>query len=277
MSNTYNILVDLDALLDTRLATAIELAPDVCNELMVTNEDGLSWWTRPHDHFDDPKSPIQIPGYKAAWESRTEEILPKSLVTNLMYFIREQTLEVLDGQYGKASLDLVDYAHSHIDINIYPYELPDKVQDRIAEMVKRQCAMGTTAKCVRFPHKVLNPDYLESGYKIYFLYEFSSWVHNFEAQMLQSQLPTDNLYFVPSLLHDNTLDTIEDLDDDIEDFRFDKQMALKLALSRFINYEPLPVMLFSIYNASYAEQFRHEMMGLRKEMRERRMSDHGAR
>lgn len=274
MAKTYNILVDLDSLLDTRLAIATELDPVTCNDLMVVNDEGLSWWTREHDHFDHVKSPIRIDGYKERWDNRDASVLPKSLMTNLLLFIREQTLEILEGQFGNGSLDLVDYTCSNVDINIYPYTLSESVSSRIAEMVKRQCALGTTTRCVAIPHDRLTPDYLESGYKAYFLYDFSNWIHNFSGQMVQSTLPRDTMFFVPSVLHDNTLDTIEESDDAVEQHRFDKQMALKLALARFIHYEPLPVMLFSIFHTGYMETFKHEMKLLKDEIRDRRVNDY---
>lgn len=53
MTKTYNILVDLDALLDTRLAIAIEL-DSAAIEPTLAKDAPVSWWHRTHDHFDHP-------------------------------------------------------------------------------------------------------------------------------------------------------------------------------------------------------------------------------
>lgn len=273
MTKTYNILVDIDALLDTRLTIAIDANEKAAAATL--SPDALhSWWTRPHDHFDHPSSDIRIDDYKALWDARDATVLPKSLMTNMLFYLREHTLEILDGQFGRSGLDIVEYVRSHVDINTYPYTLDPVDEQRLSDVVRADLAMGSTVRCVHIPHSKLSPAYLSEAYQDYILYDFSSWVHNFERELVRSKLPGSCTMLVPSLLHDNTLDTIEDLDDDATAIGYDKQMALKVALSMFIQYEPLPTMLFSVFHQGFMENFRTEMLSIRKELRDRREADY---
>lgn len=273
MTKTYNILVDLDALLDTRLAIAIEL-DSAAIEPTLAKDAPVSWWHRTHDHFDHPSSPIRIDGYRDRWLARTADDLPKSLMSNMLYYLREHTLEILDGQFGRTGLDVVQYAKSRVDINTWPYHVDPKDQQRLCDVVRRSLAIGSEVRCVHRAPNTLTPSYLDQTYKDYILYDFSTWIHHWETEMVRAQLPISTTILAPALLHDNTLDTNEEIDKEIEALGFDKQMALKLALSGFIQYEPLPVMLYSAFHQGYMEVFNHEMAELRKELRDRRMNDH---
>ena len=267
---TYNILIDIDCLLDTRIPIAMGIDKSAVEK--VTGA-GYEWWRRPHDFFDNENSPIHIPGYKEAWDNRDVSVLPDSLLTNLVFFLKEMTEELKSAQFGKGSLDKIDYDNIRLDINMYPYkELSKEERDSICEAVKYYCAVGTLVTHCYKPHNQITPAMLGDNYKAYFVYEFGNWFHNYHEEVITTIRPYPVSIYAPDIAYDNVnVSDIDDIDEELRKHKINPHSTLKLALSMFIFYEPLPIMLFSMFNVNLVTQFQKEMDDIKEEIHQRRV------
>lgn len=261
--NKFNVLIDLDCLLDTRVPVAMDLNKDA---IAKATGKSLDWWNRDSDLFYRTDHQIHIPGYKEAWEQRTNEILPRSLMTNLVYFLNEYTSDIKSGQFGKGSLEKMDIVNTHIDINIYPYNgLAQEERVAICEAVQKYCVVGTTVSAVYLAPNAITPARLEDCYKSYYVYEFGKWIRNYHRELITTTKPYLVQVFAPAIKYDDVEMPPED-DNDISEYNIDPHTTLKLALSTFIHYEPLPVMLFSMFHRGMVEAFQGQMTDLKQEV-----------
>lgn len=163
-------LVDLDALLDTRLGVLASLSHEAFAEVIrnpeyaVREDDDLS-------RFTDKVTREQ---FLDAWKNRNEECLLSSYITNILHEIKRLTFEV--AEVALKEKDPRMSGDCYVDINYYGYKLSKEVTDELCLQVSKWCYPGTTVKAVDIHPAWIRLAYLEQNYTHYFVYSMKAWL-----------------------------------------------------------------------------------------------------
>lgn len=105
-----NVCIDIDSLLDTRLALLYAISPATCRKLISTN----AYQTRVKDEFDKIAYNVFTPLYK----ERGKGILKMALQTGMFKLLKQHYGDIVTDEQS-----LLDNTRPTIYINTYPYEL----------------------------------------------------------------------------------------------------------------------------------------------------------
>lgn len=196
MSNEFqssNILVDLDSILDTRLATLQRLGTDA-----VQNALNNDYFTRIADEFENID-------FKAEYAKRDHKTLYQALVTPIISVINEftqQTLTALVGSPFRRQPKLL--------LNIYPYQLDDQQTQAIVQGLAKVTLNTIDIEVVNLNPEEITPIYVKHNLAVMILYDYCQWldIHSQNKNFLETQCPQVRLV-VPLLLRSkNVIDTI---------------------------------------------------------------------
>lgn len=159
--------VELDAILDTRLATAALINQQAAVDLMNRNygyrlSDEMSLFTT---HLTDDQ-------FRAAYAKRDVTTLmaarPTRIFTRLGEWIGKLEAEQDQGSPRVSAIE--------VEINVYPYELTDEERLLIAGAVYSQLSTSVRVVCVSIPLAKLTTEYIaDAQYTALFLYNYQSW------------------------------------------------------------------------------------------------------
>lgn len=164
-----NILIELDALLDTVAATVRKLYPDIVDDLL----NNKAYRTRVDDNLSEVDPRIDALTFANAYSKRDIETLDFASSSLMIGYVRKLLAEiqlVIDGNNP-----VIRAANIHI--NIYPYELDEERAELI--MLAISAALGLTEKAVavRLTPGEINSKFIkESGISTYILYDLNTWV-----------------------------------------------------------------------------------------------------
>lgn len=166
------ILIDLDAILDTRLGIINKLQPELLERVAESSEYRL----RKRDSFD------WVPGLQSsklidAWKNRDSELLPYSTMSLLMAVELTNHLlewdEIIMGNSPTVS-------KVSILVNMHPYDdLPDEVKDKICYAIALRLGVNdpSDVKAVTWATESISLKELEKNSVVsYFVYDFDNWI-----------------------------------------------------------------------------------------------------
>lgn len=164
----HNILIDLDVLLDTRIATLVRLNPEEAIRLL---EGGYS--TRVTDDLSNMNSVITNELYKTAYDTRDVETLKISRMTNYIFELAV-LIKQLTENLAKDNTRVLDPC---VVINYYPYkELEDETLQQIVYAVEQYITEAITVKSVYLAPEELDLKALKAADVLtYITYDFQGW------------------------------------------------------------------------------------------------------
>lgn len=171
MSN--KVYVELDALLDTRLAVMNSIDPQAAVAMVRAEE----YYTRLSDDFSKLTG-VAHETYQAAWESRDEEALRHSIKTHMPLMLSE-LMNRLEVQEENAP-----YAEElALEVNIWPYKnLSDAERDTLQLAVLAHAGIQTIPTIVCMNPKDLTPRKIKAEYSGLIMYNLRDWLqHHVEA------------------------------------------------------------------------------------------------
>lgn len=164
----FRILIDLDALIDTRLGLVRKLYPDVADDL----KKNKAYRMRKDDqlHRIDPR--IDPVDYTFEYAKRDIELLDtsfSSLMIGYMHKLIEKLQFVINGNNPMIQ-------DAKIVINTYPYNLEDEQAKLIALATSTAIGLSSVVDTAYLPHKDVTLDFLEQNqFMAYILYDFNAW------------------------------------------------------------------------------------------------------
>lgn len=192
------ILVELDALLDTRLGAMNIFSPSV-SALMV---EDTKYYSRIIDDFDR-----YGPGTTMMWRSvygdRDVEVLARSFPTCIPAMVGEFVREL----YAKA-MDNPVWHGADVVINTFPYDLPesdceeivDAVREMIVPMDGDKYAYDPVIKTTRISHHDLSIDAIRENWEMVVMYNFHEWFEaNATSLLAATRGASLSSMFVPAL------------------------------------------------------------------------------
>lgn len=161
------LLVELDALLDTRLATVSMVNPDAAIAVMddTYRERQFDVFSYLYPEFDDA-------AYLQRYARRNWETLKNARPT-VMAFILAGICQRMGAEIATGSPTLTS---AEVHINCYPYDLTGEEQDLICVAVQKRCGFDIRVTAVFIPHYELNTHRIAGDeYSALILYNFKDW------------------------------------------------------------------------------------------------------
>lgn len=187
------LMVELDALQDTRIATLAILNPSYASKVLSGN------YTRRHSdefHLDAPG--LTEEAYKEAYAKRDVTTLQNSLPTPVVFLLSDTVKDI--------ERDIIIghpvYNDVVVDVNTYPYQLTAEEQYLIADAVKENSSLVCKVQCVYIPYKTLTTEYIRNAeYGALIIYNFRQWLYeSLEGYSDKPNGVPDVSLIVPALL-----------------------------------------------------------------------------
>lgn len=225
------IYVELDALLDTRIAT-IAMLDGAAAERAIMNP---AYHTRDQDLFHDICG-IDDELYKAAYEMRDVETLKHATLTHFPLLLTQIVREV------EEQATLVPLPDSfHLEVNLWPYQLNEEERNLIELAVQRHSGLQTMVQSVFIPPHELMPAMIKERYPIVIMYNFNQWLAIQPSLFTHSKLP-QTTFIAPRIHHDAPVD---ETSPELKDFVIhDPYLRTAKFLSIFMNLEFVPIQEF---------------------------------
>lgn len=225
------ILVDMDALLDTRLGVLMQMDH---GETALT----LGYRTRTSDRWAEMGLTVDQADYDRRYQARDVMTLAASRPTNVAYLLNQIT-EYL----SQLRLNAPMYETCEVIINTYPYHLDDETQKAICLSVGSWISMESSVSCIRRSAREVSPSWLLENAEGYVVYDFNHWLTQNEKALGSTRLPR-NLILAPSLYWNETPESDQVEVDELG--KVNPFAALELALVEYLGLHFQPVAYFSL-------------------------------
>ena len=193
----HRLLVSLDALLDTRIASLSLVNQEWAKQLVRTD-----YTRRISDELQYIFSDIDIHLYREKYRNRNVETLMNAIPTQLS-FILEGVIATAELESAKENPEFEDL---ELEINYYPYnDLTSEELEELSVAISARAGLYVTPKMVYIPYEVLTFDKIEvEKWSTIVLYDFEDWwlsiSKNFDTNTKHIKgVPSVNL-IVPALI-----------------------------------------------------------------------------
>lgn len=184
------VLVELDSLLDTRIATVARMN----SAAAVIMLDGR-YQERDIDDFKVlTNGLIDNEAFDKQYSERDRETLKLARLTNiikLIQFIVRETEIQKETEPFTNSLS--------IDVNLYPYILDSHEKELIVDMLTFYVGVEVYVSTVFYPLDAITPSFIKDKYSAVIIYQFNKWFELHAKELNNIMIPR-NMIFAPALL-----------------------------------------------------------------------------
>ena len=186
-----NLLIDLEALLDTRFGLIYQRYPKKFRKLQV-GEFCERNHNRIWEYVDDTEK-----GWLQQWGKRDQATIESSRPTNLLINLKE----IIASKYvvGKTSP-----LHSPLAlfINTWPYRFDSAVLEEIVDAIREWTFPDVQIKAVFHAPETLTPELIKNTYQALFMYNWVGWMELHRDALMETKLPRV-VFNIPSYIYDN--------------------------------------------------------------------------
>lgn len=224
---TRRILIDLDALFDTRLGLLLSRHPEKYGKI-----DFEIYRKRISDVIF---SIVGVENWDGLWGERGLDALMQAQPTTLLLGELQRVLEAEKSAVAMSAPTEIP----EITLNTYPYILS---KEQSSEMVKqmRLVMPGFQIKIGRWCEKGLTPTVLRRSWDAWFTYDYYRWI-NCQGENLKNRIPKFIIYR-PALL---TTDMTEEAAEHIKRDGINPFTESKKFMAEYVTVESLDAALFS--------------------------------
>lgn len=218
------MLVDLDSILDTRLGTIAKFGTEAYGKVIQ-----MGYYQRKSDHFFG----IDPVKYRELYRERDAVTLSGSMITHVVSLIKDFCTRVNITSHT-APIQRVP----RIDINTYPYKIPDSVMELIIKAIHVHINEKADIHYVHYSPEDLHYDLVKFTYDHIVMYDISPWL-NAQAEDWERRnkgMPEVTVFF--PALHQG--EKISDIPEDITELADD----VTRMLAPIINPMQLPIQMF---------------------------------
>ena len=230
------IYVELDCILDTRLATVARLNPGAATALL--NGD---YYTRCQDKFEG----VDHAAYKELYAKRDGETLRRAMHTDILPLISHLASTLREQAIKRPFHDGGAFV-----VNYWPYNLAPEVVEAIRRAITvRVAGMGSVFLRSIAP-KELTPKYCKQHYSMMVMYDYGTWLDLHGKAFEKVRIP-DISMLAPALYFMDELPSEKDM----AQFKAEGMHPLKaveLATAAFIELTLIDIKYFSAFNAAAA-------------------------
>lgn len=172
------MLVELDALVDTRYALFRRLDPEAASRMLRSGR----YHARFTDHFWNESDKFTREDWEREWAKRDVSLLKESFLTEGIEEIKQAVANINWGmrQTDKKRVELV--------LNIAPYDLSPAVRQAYIDVLETELIMVTEVTTTSQPLWVLHPEDVAQRYDFLMIYNFHEWVAGFEHRFEQFEM-----------------------------------------------------------------------------------------
>ena len=240
MQITHAVMVDLDAIIDTRIGTVSMLDPTLAC-VLVEGE----YAKRTHDFFKTMSTVFTAEEYEKAYAERNRNALEQSTETGILDFIGDMILSQMGEQTSP-----IDEQMYRIFLNTAPYNLTEAEKAELTTLLQVRIPMAHQVSIVTIPRHFLTPGYFRSN-KIgtYVTYEATDWLKAFHAEL--EKAPMCSFHLVGPELTETAVDVSTLNDEAMEAYsNVGPFRAFELAAMPYLSVRLIPAKAFStIYTA----------------------------
>lgn len=240
MVNQQLVMVMLDALLDTRVAIAIQAGAEEINWEGYYSRIHSKVW----EYFGMKES-----DFKRAYAARNADTLDYARATNLAF-----NLNYILGNKAVAAMGNPLLSNPEVLINTFPYRLSDAACKNIADALDalRDPELQYTIKCVYNPVRKLTPAYLKQHSMDLILYDLTEWFEYHNSGFNDVKMPDITIAYPATLNHE-----------DISKFHMDEAgedpfQTIRTMLSPVVNLRGVNPDLLSLNPALLSQSDPHE-------------------
>lgn len=169
----HRLLIQLDCLLDTRLAIISKCNPMVAKEIVQSAELLSKYRTRVSDLMDDIHPGIDRDQFQRLYQNRDVETLMVSGPTELQFLLGVMIAD-MEKEANKGSPLITGV---EIDVNVWPYKLNQEEKDMIAAAVTARAGIETPVRTVEIPTRELTSFFIkERGWIAIIHYSLEEWI-----------------------------------------------------------------------------------------------------
>jgi len=171
--------VELDALLDTRLATIAKHDPEAAKRIFADPR----YFERERDDFTELCG-LDLDQFKALYAQRDLEVLTASTMTE-MPFVLERIVRELE----KDSIDTPFVGRTIVEVNHYPYKLDAESLENLQLGIMARAGLQTEVRMVYIEPRALTPTYVRGRYSGMILYSLRDWLENHLEEFKHVRMP----------------------------------------------------------------------------------------
>ena len=172
------LYIDLDALLDTRVATIASFGDD---KPLIAVQKG--YYDRDVDVFPDIDPEI----YDLKYRQRHKSILKDALITPMGGLVNEFTINTI------MNISTTPFHYQpKVIVNVYPYELTDDETVVIIQSVVNLTKGNADVQSVNLSDEQLSPSYVKNNINLFIRYEYLNWfeTHTLNLNFKKVTLPS---------------------------------------------------------------------------------------
>ena len=190
--NTQRILVQLDALLDTRLATVSRIDQDAAVKLL----ESEAYYIRFNDDFE-ALTGITREQFRDAYAKRDVDTLALPAIMTVAPLMLHELITKLE--INDAESPYVEGVE--VEVNFWPYQLDDEEIDGLSKAIMVFSGMETLVRMVSIHPMELTPDFIKDRYTGLILYDFKEWFEYQKSKYATVKTP-DLTVLAPALFYD---------------------------------------------------------------------------
>lgn len=181
------ILVELDALLDTRMGAMNKFSPSLSAKLALDK----GYYTRVIDDFERYGAGTTMM-WKNVYQKRDLDVLMRSMPTAVNVMLAEMIRDV----YARAIDDPI-WKGVDLTVNVWPYELPEIDCLEICEATRlsiipfsekhEEYLYDVDVKWASIPHDKLNTDEIRENWEVVVMYNFADWFESQHKALLECE------------------------------------------------------------------------------------------
>ena len=158
----HSVFVDLDSLMDTRLALLYYHFPDKIDTILSIYPFRLS---------DDYPGVVDYATFLDLYKERNKEILLLSVITPIVYLLKDFVEKAIENLTQS-----IQPAPPKIFLNIYPYQLSEEEVSVIVNALLSSIGKKVDLEVVNMSNKEITPEFLKACVNIYFKYDYYLWL-----------------------------------------------------------------------------------------------------
>lgn len=228
-SSEFTLLLDLDAMFDTRMGTLLDLHPDIGDTL-----DVKAYRSRKIDNWGVlTKGRVSDEEFKVHYAQRGIDILSKCIISGTIPLIMNYVDSIRD-RYIRG----VDITSISIDINTYPYTLPGPIADTLQNCLRALLPVYVQVGMCRLSIEDLSPEMIKSHYSGWVTYDIHPWLEVYHEDLLAT--PLNGLSVItPKLFKREPGESIDEEEDIFKGM--DKHGLLEMVMEDFLHIEHINV------------------------------------
>ena len=185
------LLIELDALLDTRLATVARLSVENAVQLASTK-----YRNRLSKDLTLLNPEIDMQAFNEAYSKRDHTTFMASKMTGGVFLLAGMVEELENQTHDTPFLSALE-----IDVNVYPYKVDEAVEIALINSVMAYAGLETKVNIVNLSPESLRPGIIKSTWAGLMMYDFDNWLNLHNVELTTSKIPTITI-IAPALFKD---------------------------------------------------------------------------